>query len=220
MELYLLKSAACLAILMAFYKLFLEKESFHKFKRFYLLASLLVSFAIPFITFIQYVEPEYVLGSFNNPLDDAVFNTVITAPEEVIVNQLFNWKALLWSVYGLGVLFFGIRFVINLSRIVNRIKSNPKTKRQSFINVLLNDLVIPHTFFNYIFLNKSKFEKQEIPEEVLLHEQTHAKQKHSIDILLIEILQVVFWFNPLLYLLKNTVKLNQLTLYSITIRNS
>ena len=207
MDLYLIKSAACLAILLVFYKVFLEKESFHTFKRFYLLAALAVSLLIPFITFTEYVEPEYILGTFQNPILENIYIPETNTGTEVIKETL-DWTPILWTIYGLGVLFFSIRFLLNLSRIVKRIHSNPKTKRQSFINVLLNDLVIPHTFFNYIFLNKSKFEKQEIPEEVLLHEQTHAKQKHSLDILFIEILQVVFWFNPLIYLIKKDIKLN------------
>ncbi len=207
MEMYLLKSAACLTILLAFYKIFLEKESFHIFKRFYLLAGLLTSFIIPLITLVIYVEPEYVLGSFQDPILENIYYPDASTNTEII-KENFDWTSILWVLYGLGVLFFSTRFLLNLSRIFKRIKSNPKAKRQNFINVLLNDLIIPHTFFNYIFLNKSKFEKGEIPEEVLLHEQTHAKQKHSIDILLIEIFQIVFWFNPLIYLFKNTIKLN------------
>jgi len=67
---------------------------------------------------------------------------------------------------------------------------------------------VPHTFFNYIFFNKNRFESDEIPKEVVLHETTHANEKHSFDILLIEILCIVFWFNPLLYFLRHSVKLN------------
>ena len=202
MELYLIKSAACLAILLAFYKLFLEKESIHVFKRFYLLVALVIAFGIPLITFTQYIEtPVSTIPLLNDNVA-----TPILVDEET--TSIINWIAILWIIYGLGVLFFGIRFLLNLLRIVNRIKLNPKHKNKGFINVLLNDLVIPHTFFNYIFLNKLKFENQEIPEEVLLHEHTHAAQKHTLDILFIEILQVVFWFNPLIYLLKRAVKLN------------
>ena len=66
----------------------------------------------------------------------------------------------------------------------------------------------PHTFFRYIFLNKLKLESNEIPNEVLIHEETHAIQKHSWDVIFIEVLQVVLWFNPLLVLFKKAIKLN------------
>src|SRR5690606_31752155 len=202
MVLYLLKSGVCLALFYGFYKLLLEKESVHSFKRFYLLATLVLAFGIPLITFTEYVEPVPMapVQEFNfQPLEATVIE------ETPKTNYL---PIILWSVYGAGVLFFGFMFFKNLSGLVGKIKRNPKLKSKNFINVLLNDLVIPHTFFNYIFLNKHKLETQQIPKEVLLHEETHAKQKHSLDILLIELLQVFFWFNPFIYLIKHSIKLN------------
>jgi len=106
------------------------------------------------------------------------------------------------------VLLFTLKFIFNLWEISQKIRKNPHLKTKRFINVLLEDLVIPHTFFNFIFLDKYKFEAQKIPKEVLLHEQTHATQQHSLDILFIELLQIVFWFNPLIYFAKRTIKLN------------
>jgi len=105
-------------------------------------------------------------------------------------------------------LAFAIRFFRNLSQLIQKIRLNPKFKNKNFINVLLKDLIIPHSFFNFIFLNKTEFENNKIPLEVLLHEQIHAKQKHALDILFIEIFQILFWFNPLLYFIKKDIKLN------------
>jgi len=73
---------------------------------------------------------------------------------------------------------------------------------------LLKDLAIPHSFFSYIFLNKQAFKSEQIPKEVLIHEQTHAQQKHSVDILIMELLQIIFWFHPLIYVMKHSIKLN------------
>lgn len=57
MEMYLINSAACLAVLLLFYKLLLEKENMHVFKRYYLLISAMAAIVIPLITFTTYVEP-------------------------------------------------------------------------------------------------------------------------------------------------------------------
>lgn len=203
MIIYILKFSACLAIFLAFYKLFLERENMHQFKRFYLLGSILTSIAIPFITFTTYVEPQPIVDGFNKI--DPLTSELVLATTENLTNYV---PIILSSIYGIGLLLFGLKFAFNLSQIILKIKKNPKLKNLSFINVLLQDLVSPHTFFSYIFLNKYKYETQQIPKEVLLHEQTHAKQKHSIDILLIEILQVIFWFNPLIHVIKNAIKLN------------
>ncbi len=203
MIIYILKFSACLAIFLAFYKLFLERENMHQFKRFYLLGSILTSIAIPFITFTIYIEPQPIVDGFNKI--DPLTSELVLATTENPTNYL---PIILWSIYGIGLLLFGLKFAFNLAQMILKIKRNPKLKNSSFINVLLQDLVSPHTFFSYIFLNKHKYETHQIPEEVLLHEQTHAKQKHSIDILLIEILQVIFWFNPLIHVIKNSIKLN------------
>jgi biopolymer transport protein ExbD len=188
---------------MVFYKLFLERENMHQIKRYYLLAALAFSIAIPLITFIQYVEPT-ITESFVQSTE-----TYISYIEVEGVPTPINYTPLiLWSLYGLGVLIFGLKFSLNLFEIFKKIKRNPKFKNKNFINVLLTDLITPHTFFSYIFLNKDKYEAQEIPQEVFIHEQTHATQKHSVDVLFIELLQVVFWFNPLLYFIKKDIKLN------------
>ncbi|AUC82532.1 M56 family metallopeptidase [Lacinutrix sp. Bg11-31] len=206
MEILILKSAACLAILMVFYKLFLENLAIHKFKRFYLLGTLVVSIVIPFITFIEYIEPHLEVPLFN--ADQSIPLDLLPFSEVAAVEPLYYLPVVLWSIYGLGVLLFTTKFCINLFNIVSKINKNEKQKHNNFISVLLNDLIIPHTFFSYIFLNKTKFEAKAIPQEVLLHEQTHASQKHSLDILFIELLQIVLWFNPLLYFIKKDIKLN------------
>jgi bla regulator protein BlaR1 len=203
MLIYILKFSACLFIFMAFYKLFLERETMHQLKRFYLLFALVLSIGFPLITFTQFVEPVTITQNFTNA-QQIVF-------EHEAIEQASLWDylpQLLWTVYGIGVLIFSLKFVLNLNVIFKKIHCNPKLKAHRYINVLLNDEVTPHTFFNYIFLNKYKYESQQIPQEVFIHEQTHAEQKHSLDILFIELLQILFWFNPLLYFIKRDIKLN------------
>jgi beta-lactamase regulating signal transducer with metallopeptidase domain len=200
MELYLLKSAGILTILFVFYKVVLENTSIHIFKRFYLFGSLVAAFLIPLITFTSYVEISPTIPTYTEATPQLSYTEV-----EKTVNY---WPFVLWTVYGLGVLFFSIKFFRNLFNLIQQIRKNPKYKNSSFIHVLLNETVIPHTFFNYIFLNKKQFENHEIPREVIFHEETHARQKHSLDIIFVELLQIVFWFNPLFSFIKKSIKLN------------
>ena len=206
MLIYILKSAACLAILLVFYKLFLEKENMHVFKRFYLLGSLLFALIVPTIVFSEYVvvEPTPIYESSTSAVNVEAEPNIPPALEA----DVLDIAPLLWIVYFLGMFFFGIKFLRNLFQIFRRIRRNPKYKNSSFIRVLLQEKIPPHTFFKYIFLNKSKFESKEIPKEVLLHEETHARQKHSLDVVFIELLQVIFWVNPLIYFFKKAIKLN------------
>jgi len=202
---YLLKSGACLAIFLLFYKLVLERESIHMFKRYYLLGALIVSFIIPKIIFTEYVE---IPAPVQTPIEFAQ-TTFVSEPTAIATDvDMLNLTLILWTIYGLGVVLFGFKFIKNLGKIVQRIRKNPKFRVNSITNVLLKDLVPPHTFFHFVFLNRKKFEARAIPEAVLLHEETHARQKHSIDVLFVELLQVLFWFNPLIYATKKAIKLN------------
>ncbi|MBA6313430.1 M56 family metallopeptidase [Cellulophaga baltica] len=202
MGLYLIKVTACLAIFIVFYKLVLENESMHTYKRFYLISSLIAASIIPAILFTEYIyiTPEPVLNTYVSE---------INSDEIPVFSQKTDYLTpTLWTIYGLGVLIFGCKFCSNLFKIGTRIRRNPKINYDRSIYVLLEERLSPHTFFNFIFLNKQKFEAQEIPEEVLLHEQAHAVQKHSLDVLFIELMQVILWFNPFVYLFKRAIKLN------------
>lgn len=202
MFIYLLKFSVSLCIFIVFYKLFLEKEKMHQLKRYYLLAAILLALSVPLITFTTYIEP--VVSNFTE-----IKTYPVVDIEQEIAKKPFNYlPIILLSIYGIGVILFGIKFILNLSKILFRIKQNPKRKTRDFTFVLLSDLIVPHTFFRYIFLNQQKFETQQIPKEVFIHEKAHAKQKHSIDILLIELLQILFWFNPLIYFMKQFIKMN------------
>ena len=220
---FLIKSSCCLALFLLFYKLFLERERMHVFKRFYLLTALLLSFVIPSIIFTEYVEvapvaektvdsERAVQGSnaTRNRSNDKVesFSAMFQASELPAQDRFNDWPVLLWSIYFVGVMVFVLKFLRNLWGIRKNIRNNPRTKIGRTIHVLLRDAIVPHTFFNYIFLNQDNYEHKKIPSEVILHEQTHAGQIHSFDILLVELLQIVFWFNPLLYLWKAYIKLN------------
>ena len=208
MGIYLLKFTACLAVLYFFYKLCLENENMHMFKRSYLLVSLAAALLIPALVFTEYVEVPPIT---NIPAQEYSIPQVTDGPIGIPValeKEVLDIEPILWAVYFIGVLFFGIKFLKNLIQIFKRIQGNPKQRWQQYFHVLLKEQLPPHTFLSYIFLNKSKFEAGEIPKEVLLHEQTHARQKHSYDILLVEFLQVIFWMNPFIYLLKKAIKLN------------
>ena len=201
---YLVKSSLCLLVLWAFYRLILEKEKFHGVKRFYLLFCLAFSFGIPLITF-TYVEEVYY-----NPTE-VILSEEIPVTYSEIPQQNQNPEVLyyaLFALYLLGVIVFALRFIRNLYRLYTTVNTNEKKKDVVHTNVLLNKKIIPYSFLKYIFLPKREFESGAIPEEILLHEKAHVIQRHTWDILFIEFVQVIFWFNPLLIFIKKAIQLN------------
>lgn len=205
METYLFKFSACLAVFWLVYVLFLERQNMHRFKRFYLLSTVVLALIIPALTNTHYIEPvitEFEMPQMYLPME----SSFVEMPQEE--PPFMDLETILWMLYGFGVLLFTIRFALNLFKMYKRISNNETITKRSFIYVLLEECRIPHSFFKYIFFNKSTYKTDSIPREVQLHEETHAKQLHSLDIIVIELLQIVFWFHPLIYILKHHIKLN------------
>jgi beta-lactamase regulating signal transducer with metallopeptidase domain len=197
---FLIKSTLALALLYVVYILLLEREKMHHFNRFYLLFSLLFSVVIPFITFEIYVESTVVANE--------VIVQDMLLPTAILYEKTDYVAIILLSVYLIITTILMLRFVSNLMKIKRKIYSNPSEQLQNATLILLNEKVLPHTFLNFIFINKDDFDNRKIEEELYTHEQTHVNQKHTLDILLIELMLTIFWFNPILILYKKTIQLN------------
>lgn len=206
MFIYILKFSCCLIVFLVFYKLTLEKTSVHVFKRIYLLGAICLALIIPAITFTTYTEATKI----QLPTPSMIITEQVESftQRKAVESPVNIWPVVLYGIYFIGMALFTVKFFVNFSKVILRIKRNPKQRETSLIKVLLREEVIPHTFLNYTFYNRKKFINAEIPKEVIWHEEVHAKQLHTIDVLIIELLQVVFWFNPLIRLTKNYMKLN------------
>ncbi|MEM7109761.1 MAG: M56 family metallopeptidase [Bacteroidota bacterium] len=203
---YLLDSGACLIVFFLFYKVFLERENLHYFKRGYLLLAVVISFIIPIITFTTFKEVNAPIVSSTT----GEFNTFIPSTEGAVTHDygLDYLPILLWGIYGLGVIIFSLRFLINLIKIVNRIRVSDKVLKRRIVDVLVAKSVIPHTFLNYVFYSNKEYQSRKIADEIKWHEEIHARQLHSLDVLFAELIQIVFWFNPIIYFFKTSIKLN------------
>jgi len=204
MILYLLKSGILLLIFYAVYKLWLENEKMFRFNRIYLLGSLVFSFVIP----LQLIS---ITSGFSNKigfiqLEELVIQKNNENVEMISINDFVF--VLIGVVYAFIVLMLTIRFVLNLYSFYKRIKNNQVEFIQGEKIVLIEQPILPHSFWKSIFINKNEFEKGKIPSELIAHEKAHLDQKHTLDILFIEVLQIVFWFNPLLVFYKKAIKLN------------
>ncbi|WP_275315468.1 M56 family metallopeptidase [Tenacibaculum bernardetii] len=200
---YFIKSAICLTLLLLFYHLVLEREKMHKFNRFYLLGSVLFSFLAPLFIIYTEASPLQIIETMKATTEQPiVFETA-----EVIETPInyFNYF-IYFSIFISTILL--IRFIKNVVAIYQKTRENCTIKHQKATLVLVDDEISPHTFWNYIFINKTAYDSQKIEEELFTHELTHATQKHTFDVLLIEVLKIVFWFNPIFYFLKKRIQLN------------
>ena len=197
---FLFKSSASLLVLLLIYHLVLEKEKIHQFNRFYLLFCLVFSFVIPFVN-IE-IAREIVKPAINPT------NISFSQISFEIIKETNYIVYLLWSIYILITLVFNIRFIRNILKITSKIKANSTVDYHNAKLVLVPEETLPHTFLHYIFINETDYKNRNIEAELYTHELTHVRQFHTLDILLIEFLKTIFWFNPIFIFYKKAIQLN------------
>jgi hypothetical protein len=197
---FLIKSTITLFVLLAVYYLFLEKEKIHIFNRFYLLFSLAFSMVIPFITIeiIQEIaQPTIETGEIQ-----------ILQGNAVVLDETDYLAVGLWALYAVVTLVLVLRFITNIIKISYKMKSNTAIDYKNAKLILVTEKTLPHTFLNVIFINETEYHNRKIEAELYTHELTHVSQKHTLDILFIEILKTIFWFNPIFIFYKKAIQLN------------
>lgn len=190
---YLLEANLYLAVFYGFYRIFLSEETFYNLSRYYLIATGIASFTIPLFQI-----------SYLNSLFGQDKNVVLTGyVPEVVNNGYETINMLITAIYLLVSVVFTLKLVFNLSRILLLfIKANRK-KEGKITYVELSDSAAAFSFFNILFINPDIAERN----TVIKHEMVHINQKHSIDIVFFEILQILGWFNPITYFIKKDIQL-------------
>lgn len=101
-----------------------------------------------------------------------------------------------------------IRYLVNIFRIIRKTILCKRIENTNTTLILVEEKILPYSFFRYIIVNKSDFENGRINKELLMHEETHCLQYHSIDIIVLELIHVFFWFNPAIWLFRKAIRLN------------
>lgn len=203
---YLLKVTACTVLFFGFYLVVLRKLTFFKINRFYLLATLLLSFIIPALHFeikreITTVETEAPVNIPEiKPADEAPVQLIqpIMLKYQPEVRTQVDWMLLMYTVYGATA---ALLLLVCLWRLFGLLKHTGSytqnydglkliSKTQGFTNC---------SFFNYVFINDEDLSAADL-SVLLKHEQVHARQYHSIDKLVLMVFKAVLWFNPVVYL--------------------
>lgn len=202
METYIYKMIALSAIFILLYFVFLEKEKNHHFKRFYLLISALFSVLVPLLS-IPYGSIEVVERINQNNSE------LMSLPETKLVeSSIFTTENMLWAIYIVGFSLLFLKFSWGIFKLIKEIKFSEKIKQDHYQFILKQNKFTPYSFWNAIFLNKSDFLEGKIDYKIILHEKAHVNQKHSIDVIFIEIMLCAFWFNPAFYFYRKAIVTN------------
>lgn len=194
-----LKIILCSSLLLAGYYLFLQKEKMYGFNRFYLLFSLVFSYTVPFIS---------IQSETSKPSNR--LQTTIEATQQIInitpKQESFNWMNLIWIIYGTVTLIFLTRTIISYVKIKNLKGEKMIYQNQNII--ITNEPISPFSFWNTIYLGKNYLIDNKIDSRIFLHEKSHLEQKHSIDIIIVEIIKAFTWFNPSVHFYKKAIITN------------
>ncbi len=204
---YLLKFILCSGLLYTFYHLVLRNDKLFHFNRFFLLSIIILAAVIPVVTVktktVEFIPGQTVSGS-----------TTALADQEPVLNsavngiQLPGLNEVVIGVFFVVTAFLLLRLVLNLWSI-NRFKKGGETTNQNGVKLVLrSDVSQSFSFMGYMFTNKEQYEQGLLPKEVIAHEKAHINQRHSFDVLIIELMICLCWFNPVVFLIKRAIQLN------------
>jgi bla regulator protein blaR1 len=205
MMLYLLKFIGGSTLLWVVYHFGLEQEKMHRFKRFYLLFSLGFTLVVPLISLPWFAKESVDAPTeLNAALVQGVqFTPQIAQPQAPSLPV----ESVLWVIYSVIAAILLLRLLYNLYQAMVMQAKGEKLQHAGVPLVILPENVPTHSFFSTIYINQKDF-AEESATAILAHELAHVRQGHSWDILFVEVLRVLFWFNPVLYAYKRAIQLN------------
>ena len=217
---YLLKSALLLTLLYGSFALLLSRETFHRFNRLALLCVLVASLVLPTVQLT--VKMPSILQSVEVPvpkISGMTLSTEDVEPENVTPQSALSevaepiqapafhisTKQILLTLYFIGLLASLAFFFLQIFHFLQEKRGGVRT-RDEFGNIIVihgGDFA-PYSFLHYIIISVSDYEHLRRP--ILAHEQAHIRLGHTYDLLLLEVVKALQWFNPFVYLLGRDLK--------------
>ena len=227
---YLLHTSILLTACFAFYWLLLRRETFFRLNRWVLISSILISIGLPFISIpeswsLQRSEPIAELAELaiptiteiseqpleleeNNTISSAeTIQTRVTKVQETTLLSTLEFSQILKYLYFIGLGVFALTFLVQLLLLIAKMTSLNSMKDGKYRIVELVKDEAPYSFFNAIFVNPSKYDSDTF-EQIIDHEKIHIKQVHFFDKMIAEIVLIIFWFNPIVWLYRRAITNN------------
>ncbi len=213
---FILKSSGLLATFYFAYIFLLRKETFFNSSRWFLLAGLITSVALPFVVYTKVIwvnptpVPAPAVIETIAVSDTAVPNhyNAVYVPQPVEEESFeINWNIITVVIYSIGFAAFMIKFGLDFYSLNSVLKGRKIQQQEDFKFIDVNENIAPFSYFDYIVYNSSLYTAAEL-ENILEHEKVHSDQKHTIDVLITRIFCILFWFNPIIWLYKKAILQN------------
>ncbi len=198
---YFVKVNIAIALFYVFYRLFFVRDTFWKIRRFYLLVSVMLSFAYPFFSIENWLQNQ-------QPMQNMVINYVALQEITIYPNPPKETFSLLNIFVAIYFWVIAILFAKMILQLISIAKIRGKhTTVQGIKIISLDKKITPFSFFGVIYMNPALHSDKEM-EQILTHELTHVREVHSFDVLIAEIVCIFFWINPFTWLLKREIRQN------------
>ncbi|MGP1422501.1 MAG: M56 family metallopeptidase [Prevotella fusca] len=204
MIMYFLKLNISLILLFCFYKLMFSSDTFFSWRRATLIGMYFIAILIPGFDCSDWVNNHPGMASMASDYASIILPAVSVTSEK---GAVVDWEIVALAIYCIVVSVLLLRFswqLVSIIRLRNKCQIGYVNGTEVY---LLEGNESPFSFFRWIFLNPEKHNRREL-DEILMHEQAHCRQLHSIDVLFAELFVVFFWINPFVWLLKREVRLN------------
>ena len=209
---HLLPIAATVAVLWLVYRFLFRNSNRLHFNRFFLLTSMLLALSMPLLGLLSGMEVPQMAILKQNMFNGMMLNEVIVTPDgqpvlpEVSVTtdatpSRFSVWQVMGGIYLIGVGVMTLLFLIKLGRLVALILRSPKRKMDGFTAVFTGKEQGSFSFFRYAF-----FPNEKVDPDIMRHEMSHIEHHHSWDILFAELMMILQWFNPFIYLYKKELQ--------------
>ena len=203
---YFLKINVAIALFYAFYRLFFYKDTFFAWRRTALLCFFAVSAAVPLLNIQHWIVQQEPMAAMAD-----LYATVVLPELTLTPQPETDWQQLtvdgIVITYWLVAFLLAVRFFAQLVGIFRLARRCPTQKIDGTNVHLLPRAEGPFSFFRWIFVCPEAHTNEEL-NEILTHERTHARQWHSIDVLVGELACIVCWFNPFAWLMKREIRTN------------
>lgn len=204
---YLGEANLYLAVFYLAYRLLLAKETYNQLSRIYLLFSCVAAFTLPVLQVgaLKPAETVTIVPSYSAELVYPIQTTTTTHVASVtplIVENHLTWQDYLVYGYAAGCAILLLILLAKLFVLTKMIWTAKCEQQDKYKLIYLPETDVAFSFFNYLFIGTHA----EGTKTIITHELVHINQKHSLDILFIELLKMVNWFNPFIYLLQNSLK--------------
>ncbi|WP_343564647.1 M56 family metallopeptidase [Sphingobacterium sp.] len=208
MIIYLGKLIACSGLLYLVYIFLLQQQKLLVFNRFYLLTIIPIALFAPLL---QTALPSFIPDFFYfNGLRPEVVpensEAAITAPAAVPQQPIISTYTVIFLVYLSITIVLLIKYILSYKKFLTYIDRATVTDNPSIYSI--HGLKTPFSFLSRIYVPRRAYLQGEIEASIIAHEQAHVDQRHSIDVVVMQFIRVILWFNPLVYLIDRAVRQN------------